>query len=82
MGGRGDVGVVALAYGHDVVILQDSTVFANIDTSEYIADLWRNPNKIAKENLEKFESVRTVYTALWGALLRGGCHVMICADPQ
>ena len=62
-----------------VVVVQDSTVFANIDTSEYIADLWRNPDKIAKENLEKFESV--CYSSL-GAWLSCDSHMYVHADPQ
>ena len=37
--------------------LQDSEIFCSIDSSEYIADLWRNPNHLTKENLQKFEGV-------------------------
>ena len=36
---------------------QDSEIFCSIDSSEYIADLWRNPDHLSKENLEKFEGV-------------------------
>ena len=36
---------------------QGSELFCSIDSSEYIADLWRNPNQLTKENLAKFESV-------------------------
>ena len=38
---------------------QDSEVFCSIDSSEYIADLWRNPNHLAKEHLQRFEGVST-----------------------
>lgn len=36
---------------------QGSELFCSIDSSEYIADLWRNPNQLTKENLAKFESI-------------------------
>lgn len=36
---------------------QDSEVFCSIDASEYIADLWRDPNRAAKKNLETFENI-------------------------
>ena len=37
--------------------LQDSEVFSSVDASEYISDLWRNPDHLTKENLAKFEGV-------------------------
>ena len=37
--------------------LQDSEVFCSIDASEYISDLWRDPDHLTKENLSKFENV-------------------------
>ena len=38
-------------------LLQDSEVFSSVDASEYICDLWRNPDHLTKENLAKFENV-------------------------
>ena len=38
-------------------LLQDSEVFSSVDASEYICDLWRNPDHLTKENLAKFEDV-------------------------
>jgi hypothetical protein len=35
----------------------DSEIFCSIDSSEYIADLWRNPNHLTKENLQRFEGI-------------------------
>ena len=32
-------------------------MFCSIDSSEYISDLWRNPDHLTKENLSKFEDV-------------------------
>ena len=37
--------------------MQDSTVFSNIEASEYIAELWKKPNLSAKKNLHSFENV-------------------------
>ena len=42
-----------------IFCVQDSAVFSSIDACEYIADLWRNPDPSAKENLHKFENVST-----------------------
>lgn len=36
---------------------QDSEIFSSIDSSEYIADLWRNPDHLAKQNLQRFEDI-------------------------
>ena len=33
-------------------------LFCSIEASEYIADLWRTPNDMAKKNLSNFENVR------------------------
>ena len=32
-------------------------MFSSVDASEYICDLWRNPDHLTKENLAKFEDV-------------------------
>lgn len=43
-----------------VYLLQDSGVFCSIELSEYIADLWKNPNPHSKQHLERFENVSHV----------------------
>ncbi len=50
------------------IVSQDSSVFCSIDTSEYIADLWRNPNPVARENLKKFENVRYIIISVLGIM--------------
>ncbi|XP_064404349.1 rap guanine nucleotide exchange factor 6-like isoform X2 [Halichondria panicea] len=35
----------------------DSVVFCSIDSREYIADLWRNRDQQAKQNLSRFENI-------------------------
>ena len=35
----------------------DSEIFISIDASEFIADLWRNPDPLSKQNLQIFEKI-------------------------
>eukprot|EP00731_Ephydatia_muelleri_P032145 Em0023g652a len=35
----------------------DSEIFISIDASEFIADLWRNPDPLSKQNLQRFEKI-------------------------
>ena len=46
------------------LFLQDSEVFSSVDSSEYICDLWRNPDHLTKENLSKFENVSYSYVSV------------------
>ena len=59
---------------------QDSEIFCSIDSSEYIADLWRNPNHLTKENLQKFEGVSHSLEAslTLGAHAQRGLQYLVC----